>query len=145
MKGNQKLERNFIEQLEQRVAENVCVASGNSPLRFSLEKLNCKHHGLGHLQRISSQKEKKIKVRQNETSFALDCSFSRFFFYFLDNYPSAYSSNLSKSGTINRVNNGIIQAAEAMAKGPAPINDNKAVTTGNPKTTDMLSKLLLLS
>ena len=80
MKGNQKLERNFIEQLEQRVAENVCVASGNSPLRFSLEKLNCKHHG--HLQRISSQK-KKIKVRQNETSFALDSSFSRFFFIFL--------------------------------------------------------------
>ena len=132
MKGNQKLERNFIEQLEQRVAENVCVASGNSPLRFSLEKLNCKHHG--HLQRISSQK-KKIKVRQNETSFALDSSFSRF----------GYSSNLSKSGTINRVNNGMIQAAEAMAMGPAPINDNKAVTTGNPKTTDMLSKLLLLS
>ena len=79
MKGNQKLERNFIEQLEQRVAENVCVASGNSPLRFSLEKLNCKHHG--HLQRISSPK--KIKVRQNETSFALDSSFSRFFFIFL--------------------------------------------------------------
>ena len=76
MKGNQKLERNFIEQLEQRVAENVCVASGNSPLRFSLEKLNCKHHG--HLQRISSQK--KIKVRQNETSFALDSSLFHFIF-----------------------------------------------------------------
>ena len=64
MKGNQKLERNFIEQLEQRVAENVCVASGNSPLRFSLEKLNCKHHG--HLQRISSQKKKLkfVKMKQ---------------------------------------------------------------------------------
>ena len=73
MKGNQKLERNFIEQLEQRVAENVCVASGNSPLRFSLEKLNCKHHG--HL-----QAKKRIKVRQNETSFALDSSLFHFIF-----------------------------------------------------------------
>ena len=133
MKGNQKLERNFIEQLEQRVAENVCVASGNSPLRFSLEKLNCKHHG--HLQRISSQKKLKfVKMKQVLHWIAL------YFILF-----SAHSSNLSKSGTINRVNNGMIQAAEAMAMGPAPINDNKAVTTGNPKTTDMLSKLLLLS
>ena len=37
------------------------------------------------------------------------------------------------------------QATEAMAKGPAPIKDNKAVTAGIPNTTSMLTRLLELS
>lgn len=37
------------------------------------------------------------------------------------------------------------QATEAIAKGPAPIKDNKAVMAGRPNTTAMLTRLLELS
>ena len=37
------------------------------------------------------------------------------------------------------------QATEAMAKGPAPIKDNKAVTAGIPNTISMLTRLFELS
>lgn len=37
------------------------------------------------------------------------------------------------------------QATEAISKGPAPINDSKAVTVGRPKTTSKFKKLLVLS
>ena len=39
-----------------------------------------------------------------------------------------------RSGKNIKAANGTIQAADAMAKGPAPMKDNTAVTMGRPKT-----------
>ena len=57
---------------------------------------------------------------------------------------SFYSSFLSSGNSITAAT-GMSQATEAMAKGPAPIKDNKAVTAGIPNTTSMLTRLLELS
>ena len=51
---------------------------------------------------------------------------------------------MNKSGKNNTAEIGMSQAIEAIAKGPAPKMDNRAVVTGRPNMTTIMMRLLVL-